>query len=124
MAEHFHAVIWMDHRDAKIIRFSATQADSVTLHSHQHAHPGSGAKVVDKDFYARIVACVEHNGAILLTGPGTAKTEFKHYLSSHHVPVEQRISAVETLDHPSEGVLVAHARHFFRADDRLHSQRG
>jgi hypothetical protein len=26
------------------------------------------------------------------------------------------------LDHPSDGTIVAFARHFFKADDRMHSQ--
>jgi hypothetical protein len=30
---------------------------------------------------------------------------------------------VEALDHPTDGALVAFARSFFKADDRMHPQR-
>jgi hypothetical protein len=34
----------------------------------------------------------------------------------------KRISGVETLDHPTDGALVAFARRYFKADDRMRSQ--
>lgn len=39
-----------------------------------------------------------------------------------HPQLFQRISAVQTLSHPSDGALIDLARRFFKADDRLHSQ--
>ena len=63
-----------------------------------------------------------HSGAILLAGPGTGKVEFKHYLSEHAPKIDARISAVETLDHPTDGELLALARKFFKVDDRMHAQ--
>ncbi len=130
MTEHFHAVIWMDHQEAKIFRFNATEAEPLTVHTHLTGHhlqhkantTGSGHKSVDKDYFTRIIAAVEHSGAILLTGPGIAKTEFKHYLTEHAPKVDGRISAVETLDHPTDGALLAHARKYYKADDRMHGQ--
>jgi hypothetical protein len=34
------------------------------------------------------------------------------------------IVGVETVDHPSDGQLVAHARHYFKAEDRMLPQKG
>jgi hypothetical protein len=34
------------------------------------------------------------------------------------------IAGVETVDHPSDGQLVAFARHYFKAEDRMLPQKG
>jgi hypothetical protein len=44
------------------------------------------------------------------------------YIRKHQPHLGERISGVETLDHPSDGALVALARSFFKADDRMHPQ--
>jgi len=36
----------------------------------------------------------------------------------------KRIVGVETVDHPSDRQLVAHARRYFKADDRMLPQKG
>jgi len=42
----------------------------------------------------------------------------------HHDPkLMNIISGVETVDHPSDGSLVAHARKYFSTFDRMHSQK-
>ena len=61
-------------------------------------------------------------GAILIVGPGSAKAELQKHLEHLHPQVAAKVSAVETLDHPSDGALLAHARRFFKADDRMRSQ--
>jgi len=128
MTEHYHAIVWIDHREAKIFHFNSEDADKAIVPSHasnHHLHhkantPGSGHLGVDKEFFKRVVAALSHTGAILLTGPAIAKTELNHYMQEHRADPAKRISAVETLDHPSDGELVALARKFFKADDRMH----
>jgi stalled ribosome rescue protein Dom34 len=130
MSDHFHAIVWIDHREAKIFHFSDTDIERVVVHSHlsgQHLHhkantTGSGHKGVDKEFFQRVVAALTHTGAILITGPANAKTELKNYLDDHSPELAKRISAVEPLDHPGDGALVALARKFFKADDLMHAQ--
>ena len=130
MSEHYHAIVWVDHRDAKIFHFDATDVERVVVHTnatgrhlqHKANTTGSGHKGVDKEFFTRIIAALTHTGAILLTGPGNAKTEFKNFIDEQRPDLAARISGVETLDHPTDGMLVALARRFFKADDRMHSQ--
>jgi stalled ribosome rescue protein Dom34 len=130
MTEHYHAIVWIDHRDARIFHFDAADVERVVVHTnatgrhlqHKANTTGSGHKGVDKEYFGRVAAALTHTGAILLTGPANAKVEFKHYLEEHHRELAGRISAVETLDHPSDGKLVALARRFFKADDRMHAQ--
>ena len=130
MTQHYHAIVWIDHREAKIFHFSAVDVTPLVVQSHataQHLHhkantTGSGHRGVDSEFFGRVAAALSGAGALLLTGPSTAKLEFKNYLGNQAPGLAQRISAVETLDHPSDAALVALARKFFKADDRMHSQ--
>jgi stalled ribosome rescue protein Dom34 len=128
MSEHYHALVWIDHHEARIFHFNATEVDSATVHSshpHQHIHHkantrGSGHAPVDEAFLERVTQAIRPAGAILITGPASAKQELAAHIGRIHPELGKRISGVETLDHPSDGELVALARKFFRADDRMH----
>jgi stalled ribosome rescue protein Dom34 len=130
MPNHFHVVVWIDHREAKIFQFNATDVDHTTVrsshpdqHIHHKANAGdSGHAPVDNEFFKRVALAIAQAGAILITGPANAKTELVSYIKRHHPHFAERISGVETLDHPSDGALLALARTFFKADDRMHPQ--
>jgi len=130
MSNHYHALVWMDHREAKIFHFNAAEADRELVrsshpdqHLHHKANAGdSGHAPVDRDYLKRVSAALSAAGAILITGPGSAKTELVSYAKKEDANLAARISGVETLDHPTDGALVALARKFFKADDRMHDQ--
>lgn len=130
MSSHFHAMVWIDHHQAKVFHFNTRESECNTVHSsrptlhlHHKANSGdSGHAPVDNHYLEQVVKALGTAGAILITGPGSAKTELAAYIKRAHPPIAQRISAVETLDHPTEGELLAHGRTFFKADDRMHSQ--
>jgi len=130
MTNHYHAFIWIDHRLAKVFHFNTDVHDIDLVHSshpgqhiHHKANSGdSGHAAVDKNFLERVVQAVAGAGAILIAGPGAAKTELHTHIKHLHPQMVEKISAVEALDHPSDGELLAHARRFFRADDRMRKQ--
>lgn len=130
MTNHHHALVWIDHQTARIFRFNDDVNEVVVVHSthaHEHLHHkansvDSGHAPVDKQFLEGVAAAIAHSGAILIVGPASAKTELHTHLKDAHPGIAAKISAVETLDHPSDGQLLAHARKFFRADDRMRSQ--
>lgn len=130
MTDHYHAIVWIDHREARIFHISATEMDRVIVHSKlsgDHLHhkantTGSGHRGVDKEFFKLVIQALTHTGAILLTGPANAKTELKNFMEEHSPDLAKRISGVEALDHPSDGALVALGRKFFKADDRMTTQ--
>jgi len=130
MTPHYHAILWIDHREAKIFRFSATDVTPTVIASHatgRHAQhkantSGSGHRGVDAEFFGRVVTGLSDVGALLLVGPGTAKTELKHYIEEHTPQLAKKISGIESMDHASDAALLAAARKFFKADDRMHSQ--
>ena len=130
MSSHYHALVWIDHREAKVFQFNATEVDRATvrsshpdLHIHHKANSGdSGHAPLDQEFFKRVAEAIAHAGAILITGPANAKTELVAYIKRTQPQLAQRISGVEALDHPSDGALLALARSFFKADDRMHPQ--
>jgi len=130
MSDYYHALVWIDHREAKVFHFDATDVDRLTIrsshpdrHIHHKANSGdSGHAPLDTAFFKEVTQAVGPAGAMLIVGPANAKTELVAYIKRANPVLAKRISGVETLDHPSDGALVALARSFFKADDRLYSQ--
>lgn len=122
MPSHFHAVVWLDHSQARIFHLGLSGSDEVTLHPHlqtRHLHHkanavGSGHAAPDKAFYAEITKALADAGEILIIGPAGAKTELAGHIRSHAPDLAKRIAAVEAADHPSDKEIVAYARHHFR----------
>jgi hypothetical protein len=131
LTEHFHAVVWIDHREARVFHFNADDAESAvvhpvnpTRHLHHKAHAvGSGNAAEDQAFFHSVVEAIGAASAILIGGPANEKHELFKHIQRHAPQLLPRIAAVEPLDHPSDRELVAHARQYFRAADRMEPQR-
>jgi MoxR-like ATPase len=89
---------------------------------HKSGVIGSGHAHEDKTFLDAVIAALGTANAVLVTGPGVAKTELIKHIARHAATEMDRISGVETVDHPSDGALVAHARRYFSAADRKSQQ--
>jgi stalled ribosome rescue protein Dom34 len=130
MSGHYHALVWIDHREARVFQFNATEVDRAIVrsthpdqHIHHKANAGdSGHAPIDQEFFKRVAQALSQAGAILITGPANAKTELVSYIKRTQPHLAERISGVEPLDHPSDGALLALARSFFKADDRMRPQ--
>ena len=130
MSKHFHAVVWIDHREAKVFSFNREEADKVVLHpdhptKHIHHRSGSASGTHSKmehSFLHEIAHELQGCGAILVTGPGNAKVELMSHFKSHDPAVAKCVSAVETVDHPSDGQLLALARKHFKSADKATPQ--
>jgi stalled ribosome rescue protein Dom34 len=128
---HFHAVIWIDHREARVFHFDPADVDKLVVHPHdptRHIHHkansiGSGHAAEDEDFYHRVVEAVADAGAILITGPANAKTELVKHIHHHDPALMGHIKGIETVDHPTDRELVAHARKYFKAEDLMTPQK-
>ena len=124
---HVHAVVWLDHRDARVVDFSVDAKHTVTVHhegGHRKVHhragtTGSGHTNDDTHFFDDVVTAIGDARDVLVTGPGTAKIAFRDHVTKHHAALAKRIVGVETLDHPSEGELLAHARKVFKRIDAM-----
>jgi stalled ribosome rescue protein Dom34 len=122
MPAHFHAVVWIDHSQAKVFHIGLSGEDEITLHPHlptRHIHHkansiGSGHAGLDKEFFAQVMNVVADAGEILIIGPASAKTELAKYLRDQHPKVGERIVAIEGADHPSDREIVAYAKQHFK----------
>ena len=56
--------------------------------------------------------------------PANAKTALVKHIGEHDAQVAKKIVGVESVDHPSDAQLVARARKYFKAEDRMLPQKG
>lgn len=124
MTDHFHAIVWIDHREARIFHFNEDDSDRIVVHPHRSARQIQGGHGKENhEFFHHVVEAIGGSGAVLLTGPASAKLELLKHIEKHDPQVKPRIAGVETLDHPSDGALLSFARKYFRAADRMGEQR-
>jgi stalled ribosome rescue protein Dom34 len=131
MTEHNHSVVWIDHREARVFHFNAIEADRLVVRPdepHAHIHHkanaiGSGHAPEDKAYLQAVAEAIGGSKAILITGPGVAKTALVKHIARHDPALMDRIAAVETVDHPTDKALVAHARTYFKAADLMTAQK-
>jgi stalled ribosome rescue protein Dom34 len=123
---HHHAVLWIDQHEAKIFHFDAESFDASTIespHHHVRKHPQVTAErnhpADAQHYYHEVAQALEDVAEILVVGPSTAKLEFIKHVHKHDHGLEPKIVGVETVDHPTDGQLVAYARRYFRAADRM-----
>jgi stalled ribosome rescue protein Dom34 len=127
MVAHYHAVVWIDHREARIFHFNAEEVERLVLHPHDptdHIHHkansiGGGHAAEDQDFLHQVAAAIADAGAVLITGPANAKTELVKHIHRHDPKLIEGLVGIETVDHPTDASLVAHARHYFKSADRM-----
>ena len=129
MPQHFHAVVWIDHRAAQIFDFDrdASTHHSIESHEPRHIHHKSGSIGAGHEHethaYLKAVAdALAESHEILIVGPGAAKTELMTYLTQHAPTTAKRICGVETLDRVTDNEVVAFARKYFAAKDRTTPQ--
>lgn len=121
--ESYHTAVWIDHREARIFHFdrsnaekSVIRSDNPDMHIHHKINViGSGHAAEDQDFYHRVSTGIAGAQAILITGPANAKTELIKHIHRHEPLLVEHIVGVETVDHPSAGLLglcCGHADYF------------
>jgi stalled ribosome rescue protein Dom34 len=118
-----HAVIWIDHKEARIVKLDDESprygTDTVKAHTGHHdkghGHVHADAKYLE-DLARRLSAFEE----VVVTGPGPAKDELVAFIESKHPAWRAKIVKVETSDHPTDGQLADHGRKILKAADRMH----
>jgi len=111
------------HINAAEVELMVLPAESPVRHIHHKANSvGSGHASVDHDYYHAVAGALTGAGSILITGPAQAKAELLKHIHRHHPKLMEFIAGVETVDHPTDGQLVAYARKYFKASDRMRTQ--
>ena len=125
-----HAVVWIDHQEAHVIQFNADthQNSTITTRSkHGHVHQkagvvGSGHAATDQNYLHEVATADSGCNELLIVGPGSAKLELIKHMHRHDAPIADKVVGVETVDHPSDGQLLAYAKKYFLRADNMRPQ--
>jgi len=131
MPQHFHAVVWIDHRAAQVFDFDQNDSTHHSIKSHEprHIHHKSGSTGAGHEHeshaYLKAVAeALAESHEILIAGPGAAKIELMTWLTQHAPATAKHVCGVETLERVTDNEIVAFARKFFTGKDRTTPQLG
>ena len=121
-----HVIAWIDHSEARILSIDPEQIEATIVKpiAHPHLHVkrgvvGSGHAAEDQHYYNSVAEALAGAREILIAGPGQAKLALLKHLHAHHPAIVEHVVGIETSDHPSDRQLVDHARHYFKAKDRM-----
>lgn len=122
-----HAVVWLDHSEAHVMHFNDEAAENAKIRArsqHQHQHHkkgavGSGHAGEDQKYYHEVAHALADAKEILILGPSGAKLTLMKHMQKHDPTVAEKVVGIETADHPSDGQVLAFARHYFVRVDNL-----
>ena len=121
MPVHNHAVVWIDHRIAKVFYLGLETVDERTIHAdlatehlHHKANTISSGKVADDPtFFPRIDEALQESQAILIVGPGNEKALLLKHLKDAQRSHPMRELHAEACDHPTDREIIAMGRRYF-----------
>ena len=126
MPGHFHAVVWIDRKLARIFHFNVEEADRTVIradHAVRDVHHGqkrSGHRVAeDRELFEAAAGAIADAGAILILGPADEKDALAKFLAEKHPAIRTHVEGVESADHPTDGELLDYARRYVKAADRM-----
>lgn len=124
---HFHAVVWLDHSEAHVMHIAPDDVEKSVVRPaqpHKKLHSksgtvGSGKTAEDQHYYHSIADALKGAQEILVVGPAQAKLQLIKHLHAHDPSIGDKVVGVESVDHPTDGQLVAYARKYFIAKDQM-----
>jgi hypothetical protein len=127
---HYHAVVWLDHSEAHVMHIAPDDVEKSVIHPanpHRQVHSrkgtlGTGRAPEDHAYYHAVVDALKGAQEVLIVGPASAKLQLVKHIHAHDGAMVDKIIGVETVDHPTDGQLVAYARKYFAAKDQMLSQ--
>ena len=128
MADHYHAIVWIDHKQARIFHFNVEEADRTVVRitsfaTFMPASKRTGHRIEEnKPFFEDVAKTIADAGAILIVGPAQEKDFFAKFLAEKHPAIRTHVEGVEKADHPSDGELLDFARRYVKAADRMRPQ--
>ena len=114
----FHAVVWMDHHEAHVLMFDREHVESQRIKSRSH-HKHQGKAGDAAAFHADVAQALKGSHEVLLTGPGSARNEFRDWCQAHAKATAEAIVDSIATDHPTDNQLVALARQYFKKFDAM-----
>jgi stalled ribosome rescue protein Dom34 len=106
-----HLTLWIDHQHAYLFEYNTDGLIEKKVKNH---NDNNHDKDHLKKFYHETVDSIGNPDELLILGPGTAKSEFKHYCEEHAHHLFSKIVAVETMtDHPKKSEILEVSKKFF-----------
>lgn len=123
----YHAVAWIDHLEAHVMHISPDEVEKSLVHPSQKVRKlhsrvgtlGDGRAPEEQDYYHHVAEALHGATEILIVGPAQAKLQLIKHIHAHHPDMVDKVIGVETVDHPTDGQLVAYARKYFLAKDKM-----
>jgi stalled ribosome rescue protein Dom34 len=121
-----HTAVWLDHREARVFAFHPAGPDEATVHApphndhHKWTRGQEGTKEHPEDTkksFRELIASLQATEKLLIVGPGTAKGELASFIKEFDPALDKKIVGVETVDHPTDGQIVAFAKTYFARVD-------
>jgi len=104
MQGHYHAVVWIDHRQARIFHFNADDADKVVVHPdhpvrdyHRKEKRSGHHDPEDQAFLEDVTNAISDAGAILIVGPANEKHELMKHIERVHPRMKVNVEGVEPM---------------------------
>ena len=106
MADHYHAVVWIDHKQARVFHFNVEEADKTLVKDHvvrdlhsREKHTGQRTEE-NKPFFEDVAKAIADASAILIVGPAQEKDFFAKFLAEKHPAIRTHVEGVEKADDP------------------------
>ena len=110
----------IDHHRAEVLQLDADTVHSQTIKAHEHITRQHGSEVrTEHEFFADVCRAAAEGTDVLVVGSHTAQADFRHYVDKHQPALGKRIIGWQTVDHPTEGQLLALVREFFIQHDGM-----
>lgn len=125
-----HAVVWLDHQEAHVIQFNTDNHENSTVttkskHSHVRQKAGmvgSGHVTAGQNYLHEVAEAIAGSSEILIAGSGTGKLKLIKHMNKHDPRAAEKVVGVETVDHRSDGRLLAYAKKYFLRADNMRPQ--
>ncbi len=114
------AALHIDHDTAEVLHLDAENARAVRIKAHVHPTRQHGSAVrSEHEFFAEVCDALAGIADVLVVGSHQAQAGFRHYVGQHRAALLKQIVGWKTVDHPTEGQLVALAREYFIEHDGM-----
>lgn len=114
----FHAVIHLDHQHAEVLHFDAHQVHAARIEPHLRRPHGDDPHD-DHALFEAVCQAVQDTPEVLVTGSHPVIGQFRHYVEAHRPRLVPRMADYRPAAPLSQGQLLALARQFFTAYDRM-----
>ncbi len=109
-----HAVLWIDHHQAKLLQLDAAPAQPSRIRERLHPTGQHGSEVRSQhEFFGKVCDEIGEHQTVLVMASKTALADFRHYVDKHRPQVGKCIAGHEVVDHPTDNQIGAAGRKFF-----------